>query len=156
VPVELLPACCLAQTTFVPSRKAEPQFPLRGTSEISLAFEHALPRFLQDRLVAILHEPASLGGTHIIKGFVKSIENIHRVGSTLTDDPQVRLPHAEQTNLMLSDNGSPMRVKNCSKLSIVRSLPIHNSRVHTFTNLWLFAEKPLSFIMDQNECGVRV
>jgi hypothetical protein len=36
---------------------------------------------------------------------------------------------SEQTNLILSDNGLPMRVKNCSKLSIVRSLPIHNSRV---------------------------
>jgi hypothetical protein len=35
---------------------------------------------------------------------------------------------SEQTNLIPSDNGSPMRVKNCSKLSIVRSLPIHNSR----------------------------
>jgi hypothetical protein len=35
----------------------------------------------------------------VIKGFVhfrhdvKSIENIHRVGTTLTDHPQVRLPH---------------------------------------------------------------
>jgi len=36
---------------------------------------------------------------------------------------------SEQTNSMLSDNGLPMRVKNCSKLSTVRSVPIHSSRV---------------------------
>src|SRR6478736_4512276 len=47
----------------------------------------------------MLHEPACLGGTHVIKGFVhfrhdvKSVENIHRVGTAFTDDPQVRLPH---------------------------------------------------------------
>ena len=38
-------------------------------------------------------------------------------------------PMSEQTNSMLSDNRLPMRVKNCSKLSTVRSLPIHSSRV---------------------------
>jgi hypothetical protein len=35
----------------------------------------------------------------------------------------------EQTNWMPSDNGLPISVKNCSKLSAVRSLPIHSSRV---------------------------
>ncbi len=36
---------------------------------------------------------------------------------------------SEQTNSMPSDNGLPIMLENCSKLSTVRSLPIHNSRV---------------------------
>src|ERR1700740_3607397 len=36
---------------------------------------------------------------------------------------------SEQTNWMPSDNGLPISVKNCSKFSTVRSLPIHSSRV---------------------------
>ena len=36
---------------------------------------------------------------------------------------------SEQTNWMPSDSGLPIRLKNCSKLSTVRSLPIHSSRV---------------------------
>src|SRR3954447_14010463 len=58
---------------------------------------------------------------------LKSIENVHSIGAWLTRKYGFHM--SEQTNSMLSDNGLPMRVKNCSKLSTVRSVPIHSSRV---------------------------
>src|SRR4030095_14642521 len=42
---------------------------------------------------------------------------------------------SEQTYSIFSDKVAPMRVKNCSKLSTVRSLPTHSRRVHS-CSIW--------------------
>ncbi len=39
-------------------------------AEIGLALEHAPSGLVQDRLVAVLRQPPSLGGAHIVEGVV--------------------------------------------------------------------------------------
>ena len=58
---------------------------------------------------------------------VKAVENIDCIGAAFADDPQIGLPHVRADEF--DGFGQPIRVKNCSKLSTVRSLPIHSRRV---------------------------
>jgi hypothetical protein len=81
--------------------------------EIGLAFEHAPPGLLEHRLVAVRDQPAGLGGTHVVEGFVhlgddvKAIENVDGVGAALADDPQIRLPHIRADELDADRAGPP-------------------------------------------------
>jgi len=82
---------------------AEPE--ALGAGEVGLALEHAPAGLLKEWLVAVLGEPACLGGAHVVEGVihlgddVKAIENVQRVGAAFVDDPQVGLPHVRADEL---------------------------------------------------------
>src|ERR1700722_192958 len=76
--------------------------------QVGLALQHAPTALLQDGFVAVLSQPARLGGTHIVQREVhlgnnmEAVEDVESLAAPFVDHPQVRLPRVRAYKLDLS------------------------------------------------------